>query len=199
MPSRIILSIIFLSLALYGAGPAPALAVIVDAAENFSPQAWQAMQSESERLASQSGLPLQFVEKSQAAGKVFTDLVQFRFQGKCAMDSFPALLDERGPYAWAFTAEDDVLSFGAIDCAKVRERLKTALHGGEHARADELLGRALARILAHELYHIAANTREHAKSGLARHALTPQELIASSLDLDARERQQIRRSRKFRQ
>jgi hypothetical protein len=199
VPSRLILSLFILSLAAEPANHAAPLAVIVDAAENFSPQAWQSMQSESERLAAQSGLPLRFVQKPLAAGQVFADLVQFRFHGKCAMDSFPALLDERGPYAWAFTAGDDVLSFGAVDCAKVRERIKTALHGADYARADELLGRALARILAHELYHIAANTRGHAKSGIVRHALTPQELIAAKLDLASRERDEIRRSRKFRQ
>ena len=48
-----------------------------------------------------------------------------------------------------------------------------------------VLGRALARVAAHEIYHIVAQTPEHEKSGLAKANLSSQELTANRLELDA--------------
>ncbi len=161
----------------------PEVAVIIQKGEVFSPQAWQAMEAESGRIARQAGIRVLFLERSQAAGKEFNDLVVFSMKGKCAMDSFPALLDERGPYASAAVADGNVLPFGEVRCDRIRESLKTAMAGRDFAKGDELLGRALGRVVAHELYHMLANTRGHGKSGVAKEALSARQLLAEELSL----------------
>jgi hypothetical protein len=197
---RLILSIITLALsALFAASPGvpPEVAVVVQADETFSPQAWQSMAAESTRIAKQAGLRILFVERSQVAQQEFSDLVVFRMKGRCEMDNFPALLDERGPFAWAFTADGNVLPFGEVKCDRVRESIKTALRPSDYRKADELFGRALGRVVAHELYHMLANTKKHGKSGVARDALSAQQLIAEKLDFSNHERMTLEGRRDF--
>jgi hypothetical protein len=174
------------------------IAVIVQADETFSPQAWQAMETESKRIAKLAGLRVRFVERSQAAAEQFTDLVVFRMKGRCEMDTLPALLDERGPFAWAFTADGNVLPFGEVKCDRVRESIKTALRPADYRKADLLFGRALGRVVAHELYHMLTNTRKHGKSGVAKDALSAQQLIAEKLDFSSHERAALEGKRDFR-
>ncbi|MBI2685271.1 MAG: hypothetical protein HYX27_03070 [Acidobacteria bacterium] len=197
---RLILSIVTLLLCLLPAatpGTPPEVAVVVQADEVFSPQAWQAMEAESKRIARQAGLRIRFVERSQAAAEEFTDLVVFRMKGRCEMDTLPALLDERGPFAWAFTADGNVLPFGEVKCDRVRESIKTALRPADYRKADELFGRALGRVVAHELYHMIANTKKHGKSGVAKDALSAQQLISDKLDFSNHERVALEGKRDF--
>lgn len=195
---RQILFITTLRLCAAASGITPEIAVIVQADETFSPQAWQAMEAESQRIAKQAGLRVRFVERSQAAAEQFTDLVVFRMKGRCEMDTLPALLDERGPFAWAFTADGNVLPFGEVKCDRVRESIKTALRPADYRKADELFGRALGRVVAHEIYHMLANTKKHGKSGIAKDSLSAQQLIAETLDFSAHERLALAGKRDFR-
>ena len=178
-------------------GKSPEIAVVVQADEVFSPQAWQAMEAESKRIARQAGIQVRFVERSRAAAEQFTDLVVFRMKGRCEMDNLPALLDERGPFAWAFTADGNVLPFGEVKCDRVRESIKTALRPSDYRKADELFGRALGRVVAHELYHMIANTKKHGKSGVAKDALSAQQLISEKLDFSNHERVTLEGKRDF--
>jgi ABC-type Fe3+/spermidine/putrescine transport system ATPase subunit len=197
---RLILSIFTLALCATFAAPigtSPEVAVVLQVDETFSPQAWQAMEAESKRIAKQAGIRVRFVERSQAAAEQFTDLVVFRMKGKCEMDTTPALLDERGPFAWAFTADGNVLPFGEVKCDRVRESIKTALHPSDYRKADQLFGRALGRVVAHELYHMLANTKKHGKSGVAKDALSAQQLISEKLDFSMHERVTLEGKRDF--
>ena len=49
----------------------------------------------------------------------------------------------------------------------------------------EVFGRALARVIAHEIYHIVAQTTDHGESGLAKPELSRDDLVSSRFDLSA--------------
>jgi len=52
-------------------------------------------------------------------------------------------------------------------------------------QADSLLfGRALGRVLAHELWHILGNTFAHGENGIAQRALSAEQLVSGRLALD---------------
>jgi len=161
----------------------PEVTVIIQRGEVFSPQAWQAMEAESGRIAKQAGIRLQFLERSQAEGREFEDLVVFRMKGRCAMDSLPPLTDERGPFASATVSDGNVLPFGEVRCDRIRESLKAAMAGIDFSHSNVLLGRALGRVVAHELYHMLANTKAHGKSGVTRESLTARQLLYGELNL----------------
>jgi hypothetical protein len=54
---------------------------------------------------------------------------------------------------------------------------------GNQIRGNVLLGRAMGRVLAHELYHIVADTSDHGREGVTQASLTPRELTAGQLEL----------------
>ncbi len=108
------------------------------------------------------------------------NLVVVRFRGDCRMTHpFPPM-DEQGLYAWTAVSDGVILPFSTVDCDRVRNAVSLAMWGGERLRGDELMGRALARIVAHELFHLFTKSASHAERGVARRALTGAELIADS-------------------
>jgi hypothetical protein len=47
----------------------------------------------------------------------------------------------------------------------------------EPAQRDFLYGRAMGRVLAHELYHVIANKREHAGSGVGKESFNAGDVL----------------------
>lgn len=151
-------------------------------AEGFSPQALQEMQLEAERIVRKAGVNLAFKHRAEAAQQTYNDLIFFKMSGRCEMDIFPALLDERGPLAFTFTTDGRILPFGEVKCDRLRDSIKTAMSGADYKQGNQLLGRAMGRVLAHELYHMLAQSKGHAKGGVARESLSARQLIAEQLD-----------------
>lgn len=163
----------------------PELAVIVQTGEVFSPLAWRAMEAETDRIVQQAGVRLRFIEHAKAAGREFGDLVVLRMTGKCAMDALPAPLDSRAPFATASVSGTIVLPFGEVHCDRIRSAVRAAMARGDHRPSDALFGRALGRVVAHELYHILGNTKSHGMAGVASEAFSPHQLIADELNFAA--------------
>jgi hypothetical protein len=157
--------------------------VVMQFSEGFSPQALQEMQAEADRIVGKAGVRLAFRLRHEAAQDSYAELIFFKMSGRCEMDSFPALLDERGPLAFTFTTDGRILPFGEVKCDRLRESIKTVMSGSDYKQGNQLLGRAMGRVLAHELYHIIARTKGHGKGGVAKESLSAHQLIADKLDL----------------
>jgi hypothetical protein len=139
-----------------------------------------------------SGIQIDWRDQSGvAASDSFANLVVVKFRGKCRMDPVPYLYDERGPLAFTYGTDGAVLPFSEIECDQVRSSLRTAMWGGDYKRSDVLFGRALARVLAHELYHVLAKTHSHAGQGIAEKALSGAQLISEQLQLNQAELNQM--------
>jgi hypothetical protein len=156
--------------------------IVMQFAEGFSPQALQEMQIEADRIVRKAGVKIAFRHRHEASQESYNDLIFFKMTGRCEMDAFPALLDERGPLAFTFTTDGRILPFGEVKCDRLRESIKTAMSGADYSQANQLLGRAMGRVLAHELYHMLAQTKGHGKGGVAKESLSARQLIAESLD-----------------
>jgi len=63
--------------------------------------------------------------------------------------------------------------FSNIECDRVRSSL-----GAQPGRGDLAFGRALGRVLAHELHHVIDRTRRHTAAGYTRKSLTAADLVA---------------------
>ena len=59
-----------------------------------------------------------------------------------------------------------------------RESNRECTTGGDRSRSEQVYGRALGRVLAHELYHIFARTCHHGQEGVAKTALSGKALIS---------------------
>lgn len=110
------------------------------------------------------------------------DLLVVRLHGVCRLSPLPELMgDERGPYAWTHVTDGNVLPFAEVSCDRVRKRVRGVLHGSDFERADTLMGRALARVIVHEMIHVLTGRCDHDADGVMRHALAPSELVADTL------------------
>jgi len=111
----------------------------------------------------------------------FSDLMVVRLKGSCRLDGAPVQkLSNSLPLALAHTTDGKVLPFLEVYCDQVRAVVRPALWGDQLRMADELMGRALGRVIAHEIYHVITGTR-HSGAGIARHALSGPQLISEEL------------------
>jgi hypothetical protein len=104
------------------------------------------------------------------------------------------LYDERGPMAFTYSTDGVVQPFSAVACDQVTSIVRSAMAGGDFANADVLLGRALGRVLAHEVVHILSKSAVHGHAGVARTALSGSQLIAPELKLGAADLERIHAS-----
>jgi hypothetical protein len=141
------------------------------------------MQREAESILGASGVQLAWRSRAEAATEDYPDLVVMTFRGNCKSEPGLPRYDESGPYAVTWTTDGQVLPFGEVDCQKVIRSARSAMWGGDLARAESLYGRALGRVVAHELVHMLTKTGTHAKDGVQREALSPRDLTGASLTL----------------
>ena len=131
-----------------------------------------------------TALHFDFRSRGQASGEALSDLVVVRFTGKCVLDPVGYLYDERGPMAFTYSTDGVVQPFSEVACDKVTSAVRSAMAGGDFANADVLLGRALGRVLAHEVMHILSKSGSHGRTGVAKTALSGSQLIAPELRLE---------------
>jgi hypothetical protein len=114
----------------------------------------------------------------------FDHLVVAHFTGNCEMLSQGAAEPRHHPLGFTHVSDGKVIPFLQIDCDTIAALLGPAKVVEPAARREALFGRALARVLGHEMYHIIGETQGHNKHGLAKPALTAQELISDWLGFE---------------
>lgn len=116
--------------------------------------------------------------------ETYEDVALFKLKGTCRMATYAHFMDERGPFAWTHTVDGHILPFGEVACDQIRRSIADAMMGKNRRDGDRLFGRALARVIAHEVMHMVGKTDEHSHRGIFRHALSAQQLIADKLHFD---------------
>jgi hypothetical protein len=150
----------------------------------YSSRSVAEMKREFER-ATLDTMPVKWSMLDQVGGGVAGDLVLVTFKGRCIMDTVPPpLYDETGPLAWTSMVDGAPQPFGQVSCDRVRNSVLRAMWGGDFAHGDQLFGRALGRVLAHEFYHMLARTTVHGSSGVTKAALSGAQLISQSLTVN---------------
>lgn len=152
------------------------------------------METEVSSLMRATGVAVEWQMKSELqSNSEFAELVVIKLTGFCMTETVPMPMDERGPLAFAHSTDGQVLPYGEVECDRVKTALRRFLVGRDYHSRDVVLGVALGRVLAHEMYHMLANDRKHTKSGLTRESLTAEELTAGHLDLAEKAVEEMRR------
>ncbi len=110
-------------------------------------------------------------------GKVVPELAVITFCGRCTADGLMPLASTSGPLGWTHISDGDILPFAEVDCDGIRAFLQKPLLALRPAERETRFGRAVARVLAHELYHIFAGTTHHASCGVAKSGFTVRDLL----------------------
>jgi hypothetical protein len=123
----------------------------------------------------------------QSAG-VAQRIVFVRFQGDCRAVSLPPRQAVAGAALASVNRVDgQMLPLVTVDCERIAGYIFPAMDGAERSHGDVAFGRALARVLAHELYHYLTGTAKHTQSALFRASISPGALLGSQLRFGADE------------
>lgn len=154
----------------------------LDTPDEYSQLAVRSMKAELNRVVSETSLELRWQNAKDRPGRVEGRLFNVVLVGECIAEHPEPAGD--GPLGWTSIVDGRVLPYIAVDCTRIRSVLAP-----EWARLDSdtqreiYLGKAMARVLAHELVHAFTRTRHHDDDGLTQRALTPGELMAGSYRL----------------
>jgi hypothetical protein len=108
--------------------------------------------------------------------ELFPHVVVIRFRGACHTQ--PASWDELQPLledpelASASVRDGKALPFAEVHC----DRVSAFLRPWRKAEQSAVLGAAMGRVIAHELYHMLTNTLTHGVSALSKASVTSAEL-----------------------
>ena len=109
--------------------------------------------------------------------EISSELAVLTFKGRCNVEGLTLKEVHPGALGWTHVSDGAILPFSEIDCDRIRLFVQKELLFRKPAEREEIFGRALARVVAHELYHIFANTPHHGSDGVAKAAYTSQELL----------------------
>jgi hypothetical protein len=155
------------------------LALYAEPPRDLDAQAGSLMRSELQRLLEPAGIEVVWKRMAdRQAGEIFDLVAVTSFTGSCSVDK--PVLATQASVSLADTSISDgrILPFFRIDCPKIIGML-----GSQTEPA--FVGRALARVAAHEIYHIIAQTAEHQERGVAKASFSIRDLTADRFELDA--------------
>jgi hypothetical protein len=174
---RAVLLVLFLSIV--AQAQTRTLALYADIPHDLDPESNRVMHDELQRLVAPAGIEIIWrgmADRKQ--GETFDLVAVTSFAGSCAAYNYVSVVPAAVSLADTSISDGHVLPFFRIDCSRV-----VGMLGSQPEPA--VLGRALARVAAHEVYHIVAQTAEHQEKGIAKASFSTRDLTATRFDLDA--------------
>lgn len=135
----------------------------------------EALQRETEALMESGGFHVQWLDEPR---EVAAALVVVHLEGRCSPWPVAVIQPAGQRLASTSLANGRILPFVNVDCAALRQFLARALRSTVKPDPQFLYGRALGRLLAHELYHVVGQTSDHTRSGVTRAAVSVSDLIS---------------------
>jgi hypothetical protein len=136
-----------------------------------------------------------FVWRSLATVKgneISSELAVLTFKGHCDVDGLVMRDTHPGALGWTHVSDGSILPFSEIDCDRIKGFVQKELLYKKAVDREEVFGRAMARVVAHELYHIFAQTQHHGSEGVAKSAYTVHELLSDDFHFEERECQALK-------
>jgi hypothetical protein len=164
--------------------PAQTLAILFRFEQPYVDRALTEAERELNMLTRGAGVKLEWHDRGNAhPGVSFPNILVLDFLGNCDPRSetkYAGPVD--GWLARMHISDGVVLPFGEVNCDMVRVMLRD--DAGKAMPSAVVFGRALARVLAHELYHFITNTTEHSAEGLAKPSFSRKDLAMDGLKLN---------------
>lgn len=174
--------IIFASTSLPGQIRIPAPVTVVYRFEHFHSRiAFQEMQRELETAMKPLGYAPEWRGVTDTPMQSSVEkLVMVDFRGRCLAEAADLPARTTNILARTQVSDGTVLPFSEVECDEVRASLHPAW-GTRTQQSDVALGRALGKVLAHELYHVLMRTTAHSKDGIAKKSLSQADLVSGQL------------------
>ena len=156
---------------------------MIEEARGLPAAVMEAMREETGRILTPAGVRVKWYESDAALQSLSLNrLVVVRLVG--ASRSGIELKAAEGVLGVTHMSEGRVLPFIDVDVQRVGRAIKW-MGGGVRAIQPGEYGRALGRVLAHELYHVLSGSVRHDSEGVSKGVLNAHELLQSELLLSA--------------
>lgn len=119
-------------------------------------------------------------------------LAVVHFRGRCDTGDLTQFHSYPWKLGWTHTVDGQVIPYVDVFCDAIRAYIAPLLQSTGAQEREAAFGRAVGRVVAHELYHVFAETKKHGSSGLAKANCTPQELLAEDYRLGENELRRLR-------
>lgn len=136
------------------------------------------LQNEVESILSPLGFDVQWRDAEVAGSEAWADLALVKFQGHCDLDGGPYPDFVPGPLGWTHVSDGRIQPFAGIDCDRIGALVQSQLTFVPTRHREYVFQRAIARVVAHELYHILAETGAHQGTGVGKAEFTALDLLS---------------------
>ena len=128
-------------------------------------------------------------------GRASAAVAVAHFEGHCDVSGLVMRGNKVGSLGWTEISDGTILPFTHVDCERVRTFLQTTLLGYRPQDRERAYGRALGRVLAHELYHVYGDTPKHTARGVAKEKYSVADLLAADFQFQEKETRALRDSK----
>jgi len=124
--------------------------------------------------------------------EVSAELVVIHFKGRCDIADLEPFEGFPGPLGWTHISDGEILPFTDVNCDGIRIFLQRDLLKLPEEARQTAFGKAVARVLAHELYHIFARTTKHGAWGIAKASYSVRDLLCGQFQFEKKEFDMLR-------
>jgi hypothetical protein len=111
-------------------------------------------------------------------------LAVITFKGRCDASGKSPVFRSGGALGLTHISNGAILPFSEVDCDAIRASIQKELLLRYSDTRPQMFGRAVARVLAHELYHVFARTSKHRPCGLGKSTYTATELLSNEFQFE---------------
>jgi hypothetical protein len=155
-----------------------------------------ALQDEVASIMAPIGLHFEWRSLERSTGReIAVELVVATFKGTCGVMTSTEHRGTAGALGWTHTSNGEVLPFADVECDRISRLLGPALTRMDPGDREGALGRAVGRVLAHELFHVFARTSRHGSWGVAKPFYSVAELLADEFRFEEKESKLLRDSK----
>ena len=182
-------ALLMLCLSLSAGAQMKSLALYAGQANGLDSSSVQVAKQELQRLLTPTGVELIWKDlANRKSGEEFDNVVVGSFDGSCSEAELPAAsrqsIETTVSLADSSVSNGRVLPFFRVDCKYLVQLLWPALRSMNTEQRHAAIGRAVARLMAHEIYHIMGQTTGHQDKGVAKASFSLHDLTADRFDFD---------------
>jgi hypothetical protein len=166
----------------------PPIALYTSFEQSVPPAVFQSLQDELDGLMEPATMHLEWRSLNSVTGsEVSSELAVVKFLGRCDVEGLSMKPGHPGALGWTHVSDGIILPFADVDCDRIRTFVQKELMFVHTSEREEVFGRAVARVLAHELYHIFTQTAHHGSDGVGKSAFSVQELLSDDFQFHGKE------------
>jgi hypothetical protein len=161
------------------------LSVVIDSRAPIDSAVLQAMEKELKRIFGPTDTLIELViYRNRNESKVFeSQVIMTRVVGECdALAAATSYTHKPDTLGRTFVTDGEILPFVELNCRQISGAVQQQIRAFPKDEYPVVLGRALARVLAHEIFHILAATMKHARHGIAAETMNAVQLTTERHD-----------------